>query len=74
MLWSLTRRERPQKPSSRPRRGDLYKILHLNFGEFLPTFIWVVQAHILDDAHEGPRMAQNSSPLEMAVEESPLGP
>jgi hypothetical protein len=28
-----------------------------NFVEFLPTFIWVVQAHILDDAHEGPRMA-----------------
>jgi hypothetical protein len=31
--------------------------LTAKFGEFLPTFIWVVQAHILDDAHEGPRMA-----------------
>jgi hypothetical protein len=32
-------------------------MLYGKFGEFLPTFIWVVQAHILDDAHEGPRMA-----------------
>jgi hypothetical protein len=54
--------------------AGLCRILHPDFREFLPTFIWVVQAHILDDAHEGPRMAQNSSPLEMAVEESPLGP
>jgi hypothetical protein len=35
----------------------LSRILQVNFAEFLPTFIWVVQAHILDDAHEGPRMA-----------------
>jgi hypothetical protein len=28
-----------------------------NFGEFLPTFMCVVQARILNDAHEGPRMA-----------------
>jgi hypothetical protein len=48
--------------------------VNAKFAERPPTFIWVVQAHILDDAHEGPRMAQNSSPLEMAVEESPLGP
>jgi hypothetical protein len=29
----------------------------MNFGEYPPTFIWVVQAHILDNAHKGSSMA-----------------
>jgi hypothetical protein len=47
----------------------------MNFGERLPTFMYVVQAHILDDAQKGGRgWLENASPLEMAVEESPLAP
>ena len=38
-------------------------------------FMCVVQLHILDDAQEGGQgWLENASPLEMAVEESPLGP
>jgi hypothetical protein len=38
-------------------------------------FMCVVQVHILDDAQEGGRgWLENTSPLEMAVEELPLGP
>jgi hypothetical protein len=29
----------------------------MNFLEFLPTFMCVVQVRILDDAQKGPRMA-----------------
>jgi hypothetical protein len=47
----------------------------VNFGEHLPTFMCVVQVYILDDAQEGGRgWLENTSPLEMAVEELPLGP
>lgn len=45
-----------------------------NFGERLPTFMCIVQVHILDDAQGGRGWLENTSPLEMAVEESPLGP
>src|SRR5215217_6853816 len=42
--------------------------------ERLPTFICVVQVHILDGAQRGRGWLENASPPEMAVEESPLGP
>jgi hypothetical protein len=45
----------------------------MNFGERLPTFMCVIQAHILDDAHGGRGWLENACRL-MAVEESPLGP
>ena len=46
-----------------------------NFREHPPTFMFVVQVHILGDAQEGDRgWLKNTSPLKMAVEESPLGP
>ena len=31
--------------------------VNAKFAERPPTFIWVVQAHILDDAHKGSSMA-----------------
>ena len=31
-----------------------------NFGEYLPTFMCVVQARILDDAHEGRGWLENA--------------
>ena len=34
MLWSLTRRDGTQKPSSRLSERDLCRIVHPNFGEF----------------------------------------
>jgi hypothetical protein len=35
-----------------------------NFGESLPTFMCVVQVHILDDTHKGGRgWLENASPL-----------
>jgi hypothetical protein len=47
----------------------------MDFLEHLPTFIDVSQAHILDDAQGDRGWLENASPLlEMAVEESPLGP
>ena len=33
-----------------------------NFGEYPPTFIRVVQAHILDDAQGGRGWLENASP------------
>ena len=45
-----------------------------NFGEHLPTFIDVSQAHILDDAHGDRGWLENASPSVMVVEELPLGP
>ena len=36
--------------------------------------MYVVQVHILDDAQGGRGWLQNTSPWEMVVEESPLGP
>jgi hypothetical protein len=44
------------------------------FAEFLPTFIDVSQAYILDDAQGYRGWLENSSPSAMAVEELPLGP
>jgi hypothetical protein len=38
----------------------LCTILQMNFGEFLPTFMCVVQARILDDAHGGRGWLENS--------------
>jgi hypothetical protein len=52
----------------------LCKILQMNFAEFLPTFIDVSQAHILDDAQGDRGWLENASPSVMAVEELPLGP
>jgi hypothetical protein len=46
----------------------------VDFGERLPTFIDVVQAHILDDAQGDRGWLENASPSVMAVEEVPLGP
>src|SRR5215213_6506010 len=34
MLWSLTRRAGPQKPSSRPWEGYICRIVDMNFREF----------------------------------------
>jgi hypothetical protein len=45
-----------------------------NFGELLPTFIDVSQAHILDDAQGDRGWLENASPSVMAVEELPLDP
>jgi hypothetical protein len=44
------------------------------FAERLPTFIDVVQAHVLDDAQGDRGWLENASPSVMAVEELPLGP
>ena len=49
-------------------------ILHTGFREHLPTFMCVVQLHILDGAQGERGWLKNTSPFEMAVEESPLGP
>jgi hypothetical protein len=35
MLWSLTRRAGPQKPSSRLSEGFICRIADMNFAEFL---------------------------------------
>jgi hypothetical protein len=48
------------EPILAPLTGDICKILHPNFGEFLPTFMCVVQARILDDAHGGRGWLENS--------------
>ena len=45
-----------------------------NFREYLPTFMCVVQVHILGDAQGDRGWLENASLLKMAVEESPLGP
>src|SRR5215208_3150457 len=62
----------------RPRPGhlrDFSDSFRAKFAERLPTFMCVVQVHILDDTHKGGRgWLENASPLKMAVEESPLGP
>ena len=44
----------------KPKRHGLCRVMVLNFGEFLPTFMCVVQARILDDAHEGRGWLENS--------------
>jgi hypothetical protein len=67
---SLLSSERGTQP-----RPVWFGSLLANFRERLPTFMCVVQVHILDDTHKGGRgWLENASPLKMAVEESPLGP
>jgi hypothetical protein len=56
-----------------PQMGGFETFL-TNFREHLPTFIHVVQLHILDDAQGGRGWLENASPLKMAVEELPLAP
>ena len=56
-------------------RMILRRLRSISFRERIPTFMCVVQAHILDDAQKGPRMAQERlATVEMAVEELSLGP
>jgi hypothetical protein len=52
----------------RPRIHSLREILNA-----VPTLYVIVQVRILDDAQGGRGWLVNASPLEMAVEELPLG-
>ena len=58
----------------RSNRLALYRTSYLDFGERLPTFMCAVQLRILDDAQGDRGSFVNALPLEMAVEELPLGP
>ena len=63
---STDRRERPTHRlyQSLPCAGSDPAQKLLDLGERLPTFIRVVQLHILDDAPSGPRMARECLALE----------
>jgi hypothetical protein len=50
----------PGEGDSKGIGAGICKILDMNFGEFLPTFMCVVQARILDDAHGGRGWLENS--------------
>jgi hypothetical protein len=56
------------KGRGRPRVHNLREILNA-----VPTLYVIVQVRILDDAQGGRGWLVNASPLEMAVEELPLG-
>jgi hypothetical protein len=57
------------KAEGRPRTHSLRDVL-----DAIPTFMCAVQLRILDDAQGGRGWLMNASPLQMAVEELPLGP